>query len=221
MIFNLELKSQEIDELSLLNLSIDSTYDLKTCFHIIQPPYYKCCDHDTLSIEKIVECCKQSPVPKQFRVDCFACINQGEFDTLNQLMIVYDTISLFDIAKEKKYLMKCLGKKSKFYPFVKNCRKVIPERKYDIDSLHQGRIRFLTREDFDNENRKYKWGKYGNQMLLGHFAFSRMYIDNNKGLAMFIMSWLGSGLCGYNNLILLSRQNGTWKYEQKIMLGEY
>ncbi|HEX6431013.1 MAG TPA: hypothetical protein VF008_25160 [Niastella sp.] len=218
---NLALKSQEIDELSLLNLSIDSTYNLNSCFQIIKPPYYKCCDQDTLSIEKLVECCKQSPVPQQFRVDCFRCINQQEFDTMTQLMIVYNTISSFDITKDKKYLMNEIGKKSKFYLFVKNFRKAIPPRKYDIDSLHQGRIRFLTREDFDNENRKYRFGKYGNQMLLGQFTFSRMYIDNNKGLAMFITSWLGSGECGYDLLILLSRQNGTWKYEQRILLGIY
>jgi hypothetical protein len=38
---------------------------------------------------------------------------------------------------------------------------------------------------------------------------------------MYKMSWVGGTLCGYDNLIFLSRQDGQWKFEKKIELGVY
>ena len=165
LIFALKLKSQNIDELSLINLSIDSTYSLKTCFQIIHPPYYKCCDQDTLRGDKLIDCCNQSPVQKEFRVLCARCVNEKEFDTLKLIMVVEDTAQQFEIKSVKKYILSRLGKNSKFYDFVRNFKKTVQSRKYNIDSLHQGKIQFMTKESFDKENRHYRFGKSGSQML--------------------------------------------------------
>jgi hypothetical protein len=137
-------------------------------------------------------------------------------------MVVTDTTEQLEITKEqKKYLLNRLGRNSKFYGFVKTFKKTILPRKYDIDSLHQGRIHFITKESFDKENERYIFGRTGSQIFLGFFNFSRLYIDNDNGLALYKMTWLGGGLCGYDNLILLSRQNGQWKFEKRIMLGVF
>jgi hypothetical protein len=220
--FELKLQSQVADELSIVNLSIDSTYDINTCLKIIRPPYHKCCEQDTLYGDKLIECCDKSTVSKQFKVYCSRCVDEKEFDTLKLLMVVSGTTEQLEITKDqKKYLLNRLGRNSKFYDFLKNLKKPILAKKYDIGSLHQGRIHFITKETFEKENRWQTFGKSGTQILLGCFNFSSLYIDNDKGLALYKMTWLGGGLCGYNNLILLSRQNGQWRFDKKIMVGVF
>jgi hypothetical protein len=220
--FELKLQSQVVDELSLINISIDSTYELKTCLSIIRPPYYKCCEQDTLHGDKLAKCCDNSSVPKQFSVSCSRCVSEKEFDTLKLIMIVRNTTEQLTITKgQKKYLLSRLGKKSKFYDFLKNYKTFVGSRKYDIDSLHQGKIQFIAEETFKKANRRYTFGKSGTQILLGYFSFSSLFIDGEYGLAMYRMSWLGGGECGYQNLILLSRLNGQWRFDKKIMLGVY
>src|SRR2546428_939441 len=84
----LPVKSQADNDTKIYNSLIDSLYELQTCFKIIYPPFYKCCDNDTLYGDDLVKCCENSPVPKQYRIYCPSCANKQEFDTLNVLMVV-------------------------------------------------------------------------------------------------------------------------------------
>ena len=221
ILFFSNAQSQKIDELTIVNESLDSTYDLRTRFHIIEPPYFKCCDNDTLRGAKRKACCDQSGIPEEFRVNYYGCINRETFDTLDQLMIIDDTAFVFDLKDEKKYILERLGKDSKFYDFVKDFKRKVSAKKNNVESIHQGKIRFLSKSTFDIEKRTYSFGRSGKQMLLGHFRISRIYIDKNKAIAMYRMSWLGGVLCGYDNLVFLSLQSGVWKDERKIMTGVY
>jgi len=114
-----------------------------------------------------------------------------------------------------------ISKTSKFYGFVKSIKKPVKTRAYKIDSLKQGNIKFLTMEQFNNQKYGHRFGKSGKQLFLGYFDLSRIYADIKKGIAIFKMNWIGGGLCGYEDLILIYRDGATWKIEQKIGLGVY
>lgn len=219
--FSQQLKSQSTDELAIFNSLMDSVYDINTCQKIIYPPYYKCCNQDTLFGEKIIECCQASSIPKEYRVYCCYCINKAEFDTLNQIMIINDSLSTLDLAKSKKYLLTRISKTSRFYKFIKNIRKPIKTRGFSLDSLQQGNIKFMTMPAFNNSKYEHRYGITGKQMFLGYFDLSRIYVDDVKGLAIFKMNWVGGGTCGYEKLILIYRNGGKWKIEQQIGLSVY
>lgn len=219
--FSQQLKSQTINELTIFNSVIDSIYDINTCQKIIYPPYYKCCNQDTLYGEKVVECCQASSVPKEYRVYCSHCINKQELDSLNQIMIINDSLSTLNLMKSKKYLLTRISKTSRFYDFIKNIRKPLRTRGFALDSLRQGNIKFMTIDEFNNSKHEHRFGKTGKELFLGYFDLSRIYADTTKGLAIFKMNWVGGGTCGYEKLILIFRDGDTWKIEKQIGLGVY
>ena len=216
-----QLKSQTIDELSIFNSVIDSVYDINTCQKIVYPPYYKCCNQDSLYGDKIVECCNSSPVPEEYRVYCSHCINKQELDSLNQIMVINDSLSTMDLMKLRKYLLTQVSKTSRFYDMIINYRKPLGTRAFSLDSLKQGNIKFITIEEFNNSKYEHRFGKTGKQFFLGYFDLSRIYADSAKGLAIFKMKWVGGGTCGYEKIILIYRDGDTWKIEKKIGLGAY
>ncbi len=219
--FSQQIKSQSLDELTIFNSLIDSIYDINTCHKIIYPPYYKCCNQDTLHGHKMDECCKTSSIPKKFRVYCSHCMDKQEFDSLHQIMIIDDSLSTLDLRKYKKYLLTRISKKSKFYDFIKNIKKPVRTRGYHLDSLKQGNIKFTTLEEFNKQKYEHRFGKSGKQLFLGYFDLSRIYADLTKGIAIFKMNWVGGGTCGYEVLILIYREGITWKIEKKIGMGVY
>ncbi len=153
---------------------------------------------------------------------CGRCVNEKDFATIPLIMIVEEKQRPFLLEyRVRNYVASHLGKKSRFYSLIRSFRDTLPSRRYIPDSLHQGRIRFVTMKTYKTENRPFRYGKSGNQVWLGNFGISRVYIDEKKGLAMYKMDWIGGGDCGYNNLILLSRQHGQWKFEKRIELGVY
>lgn len=219
--FSQQLKSQSIDELTIFNSLLDSIYNINTCQKIIYPPYFKCCNQDTLYGDKIVECCQTSTVAKEYRVYCSHCINKQELDSLNQIMVINDSLSTLDLLKSKKYLLTQISKTSRFYDFIKNIKKPLRTRGFSLDSLKQGNIKFMTIEEFNNSKYEHRFGKTGKDLFLGYFDLSRIYADIEKGLAIFAMNWLGGGTCGYKKLILIYRDGIKWKIEKKIWLGVY
>ena len=219
--FSQQLKSQSIDELTIFNSLIDSIYNINTCQKIIYPPYYKCCNQDTLYSDKLIECCEKSAIPKEYRVYCSHCINRQELDSLNLIMVINDSLSPLDLTKSKKYLLTQIAKKSKFYDFIKNIKKPVQSRRYSLDSLKQGNIKFMTTEEFNNSNYAHRYGKTDKQFFLGYFDLSRICVDNINGLAIFKMNWVGGGTCGYERYILIYRDNEAWKIENKIGWGVY
>ena len=219
--FSQELKSQSIDELTIFNSLLDSIYDINTCQKIIYPPYYKCCNQDTLYGDKMVACCQTSSISKEYRVYCSYCMNKQEFDSLNQIMVINDSLMTLDIIKSKKYLLTKIPKTSRFYDFIKNIKKPLRTRGFSLDSLRQGNIKFTTLEEFNNSKYEHRFGKTGKQVLLGYFSLSRIYADKSKDIAIFKMDWVGGGTCGYQKLILIYREGDTWKIEKQIGLGVY
>jgi len=216
-----QVKSQTDNEIKIYNSLIDSLYELKTCFRIIYPPLYKCCDNDTLYGDDLVKCCENSSVPKQYRIYCSNCANKQEFDTSNVLMVVNESFSKLDIQKHKKYLLSQVDKNSAYFDFIKSIRKPTLSRQLSADSLKQQNIKFITKKEFDKKGYVHRFGKYGKQILLGYFDFSRMYINNEKGLGLFKINWVGGGTCGYDKYFLIYRENDNWKLYKRIWIGVY
>ena len=177
--FSQQVKSQDINELTIFNSLLDSIYDINTC------------------------------------------VNKQDLDSLNQIMIINDSLSTLDIMKSKNFLLTQIPKTSVFYTFIKNIRKPLRARGFNLDSLRQRNIKFMTREEFDNRKYEHRFGKTGKQFLLGYFDLSRIYTNNTKGIAIFKMNWIGGGTCGYEKLILIYRDGETWKIEKQIGLGVY
>ena len=217
----LQVKSQIDNEIKIYNSLIDSLYELKTCFKIIYPPFYKCCDNDTLYGDDLVKCCENSVIPKQYRVYCSNCVSKQEFDTLNVLMVVNKSFSTLDIQKDKKYLLSQIDKNSIYFKFIKSIKKPTLSRLLLTDSLKQQNIKFITKIEFDKKGFVHEFGKYGKQILLGYFDFSRIYIDNEKGIGLFKINWLGGGTCGYDKYFLIYRENNRWKLYERIWKGVY
>ena len=153
--------------------------------------------------------------------DINTCQKIQEFDSLNQIMVINDSLSTLDILKSKKNLLTQLPKTSKFYDFIKNMKSPLKTRGFSLDSLRQGNIKFMTIEEFNNSNYEHGYGKNGKQVFLGYFDLSRIYVDNANGLALFKMNWVGGGTCGYEKLILIYRDGDKWKIEKKIWLAVY
>jgi hypothetical protein len=153
--------------------------------------------------------------------DINTCINKQDLDSLNPIMIINDSLSTLDIMKSKKYLLTQIPKTSRFFALIKNIRKPLKARGFNLDSLEQWNIKFMTTEEFDNRKYEHRFGKTGKQLFLGYFDLSRIYVDNMKGIAIFKMNWIGGGTCGYEKLILIYRDRDTWKIEKQIGLGVY
>jgi len=153
--------------------------------------------------------------------DINTCVNEQDLDSLNQIMIINDSLSTLDITKSKKYLLTQIPKTSMFYTLIKNIRKPLKARDFNLDSLQQRNIKFMTTEEFDDTKYEHRFGKTGKQLFLGYFDLSRIYADTAKGLAIFKMNWVGGGTCGYEKLILIHRDGDTWKIEKQIGLGVY
>src|ERR1700722_9217998 len=98
----IQLKCQTNDETRIYNSLIDSLYEIRTCFRIIDSPYFKCCDVDTLSTEEFMKCCGKSTVPEKYKVQCYRCSDRADFDTLTKLMIVNDSFITLDLRKTRK-----------------------------------------------------------------------------------------------------------------------
>ncbi len=217
----MQSKSQADNEIKIYNSLIDSIYEIETCFKIIYPPFYKCCDNDTLYGLEKVKCCEKSNVPKQFQINCYNCADKAQFDTLNVLMVVNESFSSLDIKKDKKYLLTHFDKKSIFYKFIADIKTITKSKKLPADSIRQQNIKFITKAEFDKKDFVHRFGKYENQILLGYFDFSRIYIDKEKGIGIFKMNWVGGGTCGYDKYIIIQRENDRWKICKKIWLGVY
>ena len=153
--------------------------------------------------------------------DINTCVNKQDLNSLNQIMIINDSLSTLDIMKSKNYLLTQIPKTSMFYTFIKNIRKPLRARGFNLDSLRQQNIKFMTLEQFDNRKYEHHFGKTGKQWFLGYFDLSRIYADITKGLAIFKMNWVGGGTCGYEKIILIYRDGDTWKIEKQVGLGVY
>ena len=217
----LQGKSQADNEIKIYNSLIDSLYELNTCFKIIYPPFYKCCDSDTLYGDDMIKCCENSSVPKQYRIYCPRCANKQDFDTSNVLMVVTESFSTLDIKQDKKYLLSQVDKNSIYYDFIKSIKKPTPSRQLPADSIKQQNIKFITKKEFDRNGFIHRYGKTGKQILLGYFDFSRIYIDNAKKLGLCKINWVGGGTCGYDKYFLIYRENGIWKLYKRIWKGVY
>jgi hypothetical protein len=216
-----QVQPQIINEIKIYNSLIDSLYGLQTCFKIINPPFYRCCDVDTLSGKDYIKCCESSSVPKKYRVYCSICVNKQQFDTLNVLMIVSDSLLSLDIRKDKKFLLSRIDKNSAYYDFIKTIKHSIASRKLTADSLRQQNIKFIAAADFDESGFTRDFGKREKQIFLGYLNFSRIYIDPNKGLGLFKVDWLGGSMCGYNRYFLIHRVDDVWKIYKIIWVGVY
>ncbi len=217
----LQVKSQSPDELTIFNSLMDSIYDINYCQKIIYPPYYKCCSIDTLYGEQQEKCCEKSTVPKEYRVHCYRCINKEDLDSLNVIMIADDTLSAFYLRESREYLLSQIPKQSRFYNLIKNIKDPPGSRYFSLDSLHQGHIKFITQQEFNNQKYSHHFGRSGGQIFLGYFTLSRIYFDKIRGLGIFFMDWGGGNSCGYQRCILIYRDKETWKIEEKIPMGYY
>ncbi len=216
-----EVKSQTVSEVAIFNSLLDTLYNINLCVKIIRPPYYKCCNQDTLYGDELVECCKQSSVPQKYRVYCANCLNEQELDSLDLIMLVNNSLSKLRVSDHKSYLLNQIPRDSKFYEFVEKFKETLKPRAYSYDSLRQRKIRFITKETFDIEKRSYRYGKYGKQLFLGYFEFSRIFFDKDRRLGIFEMNWVGGGLCGYDAYILIYYENGVWKMFKRIIWRVY
>jgi hypothetical protein len=169
----------------------------------------------------MIKCCENSSVPKQYRIYCPSCANKQDFDTSNVLMVVNESFSTLDIKQDKKYLLSQVDKNSTYYDFIKSIKKPTLSRHLPADSIKQQNIKFITKKGFDKNGFVHRYGKYGKQILLGYFDFSRMYIDNENGIGLFKINWLGGGTCGYDKYFLIYRYYGTWKLYKRIWKGVY
>src|SRR6185437_2470014 len=100
--------------------------------------------------------------------DINICVNKQDLDSLNQIMIINDSLSTLDIMKSKNFLLTQIPKTSVFYTFIKNIRKPLRARGFNLDSLRQWNIKFMTTEEFDNRKYEHRFGKTGKQFLLGY-----------------------------------------------------
>jgi hypothetical protein len=160
-------------------------------------------------------------VPKQYRIYCPSCANKEEFDTLNVFMVVTESFSTLDIKQDKKYLLSQVGKNSVYYDFIKSIKRPTLSRPFSADSIKQQNIKFITKKEFDRNGYVHRYGKFGKQILLGYFDFSRIYIDNVRGIGLCKINWVGGGTCGYDKYFLIYRDNDTWKLYKRIWKGVY
>ena len=138
------------EELKIYNSLVDSLYDLSTCLQIVYPPYYKCCNQDALYGDDFAKCCEKSSIPKEFRVYCSRCVNKGDFDTLEVLMVTDEFLVKLDIREEKKYVLSRLKNYDDLNSFVTSfsqssdkiraaCRNPVPLGGVFLCNILQGR----------------------------------------------------------------------------------
>jgi len=169
----------------------------------------------------MIKCCDSSSVPKQYRIYCPRCANKQDFDTANVFMVVTESLSTLDIKQDRKYLLTQVDKNSVYYNFLKSFKKSVVSRPLPADSIKQQNIKFITKKEFDNKGYVHRYGKYGKQILLGYFDFSRIYIDSKKGIGLCKINWVGGGTCGYDKYFLIYRDGDNWKLFKRIWKGVY
>ncbi len=209
------------DEVSIYNSLLDSMYTLNTCFKIVYPPYYKCCDIDSLHETEEIECCEQSKIPKEYRVYCGMCFNKADYDSLNVYMITTEELLDIKLTKdEKKYVLNKLERKSPYYQLIKQADN-LSKIHLAVSKLKQGNIQFITQKDYELKSKSHRYGKWGKEILLGYFELSRIKFDSSGERGFFIMNWVGGGTCGYRQIKLINFSERKWKIVKTIGLGVY
>jgi hypothetical protein len=212
---------QGFSEVEIFNSLLDSLYSIEYCHDIIRPPYYKCCDNDSLPLVDFVNCCQSSEIPKEYRKYCKGCLNESDLKSLKQIIIVKDSLSKLDLTEHKKYLLSKIPKESDFYRLIKKSNFSIPTISFNSESLQQDNISFEKKSYYDNLGLTYIMGKYNNDFFIGYFSFSRVYFDELKNIGIFHFGYLGSPDCGYEEYILFYRDKQDFKIYKKIMYGVY
>jgi hypothetical protein len=172
---------QANSEVQIYNSLMDSLYELQTCLKVIYPPFYKCCDTDTLYGGPLMKCCEKSAVPEQYKVYCANCVNKQQFDTLTVLMIVPESFSTLNILKHKKHLLSRVDKHSVYYNFIKNIHRPLIAGKLPADSLQQQNIKFITQKTFDKKGLYTDLANIKNKYGWGFSIFQEFILTEKKG----------------------------------------
>jgi hypothetical protein len=166
-------------------------------------------------------CCKKSNILPEYKVYCIGCINESELDTLELIMATWNTLSSLNISEYKKYILSFIPDTSIFYKFVKGINKDSTKTEYNIETLKNNKIKFMSFADLKAKYQRFQYGLSGNKFYIGILYFSRIITNKSQTLGIFKYTYLGGGLCGYDDYVLVYKENNQWKIYKKINYGVY
>lgn len=218
-------------EMDVINSILIDIYSVGYGEKVVQLPYIACRDFKT---DTIIDNCKS--IPKEYRIYCKNCVNIDEFDTLNLIMYVEDTLIDLDITDNKNYLISKLDENSEFIEFIKSAKK-INKRYFTVDSLFQNQVKAIFSTDtnkytkdtitnieilFNSErpSRIYD-GLNGNSYIIGLLIFSRIVFNETKDLGLLRYTFLCDPNCGYRKYVLIKLVNDKWKIVKIIDNGVF
>lgn len=207
------------NEILIYNTLLDSLYNVMYCHNGMYFPRFRFYNKDTTTKE-YKEYVFQYEKWKSDRESWIKEFKQ-ELDTLELITFVKDSFTTLDLDKGKEFLLKEMNQKdSLFVMLLKNKKLFLESKPLIIDSLKQGKIKFLSEQlPFFKNTDFFQYGKVDRNFYIGQIELSRIYIDEKKEIGIFHFDYIGGGKCGYGRYVFIIKINDKWVIYK--MIGDW
>lgn len=143
---------------------------------------------------------------------------QKFIDSTEVIIIISDSLKKLDFKGHRGFIF------GKLEPSDTLFRNFIDEKSINIynariipeNSLVKERTKFLPNRKARKNNRPEWYGLYNDTLWLGWISMSRIAFNDANNLGIFFFEFVGGGLCGYGEYILIKKINNRWIIHQRI-----